>query len=281
MDINALRKKIDETDSKILELLNSRAEVVQEVGRLKIQSGRRDFYIPHREKKIISGLVKRSKGPLGAEQLEGIYREIINACRSLESKLKVAYFGPAGTFTHLAAMKNFGASGDYVPVKSIADVFTEVEKGRAGYGVVPVENSNEGVVNHTLDMFIESDLVICSEINMQIEECLLSRSGVRKDIKKVYSHPQPLAQCRNWLEENLPGVPVIEVSSTAVASKRAAQEKAPPPRGTRWHRGFQGELYPLPGGREKSFGCFRRGQDVHYVLHKGQGGRFARHAHVV
>jgi chorismate mutase/prephenate dehydratase len=122
-------------------------------------------------------------------------------------------------------MKNFGSSGLYVPVKSIADVFTEVEKGRAGYGVVPVENTNEGVVNHTLDMFIESNLVICSEINMQIEECLLSKEGSLKAIKIVYSHPQPLAQCRGWLEENLPGVQVVEVHSTGVASKRAVSEK--------------------------------------------------------
>ncbi len=225
MEIESLRKKIDEIDSKTLELLNSRAKLVVEVGKIKIKSGLRNFYIPHREKQIISGLVKRCKGPLGPESVDAIYREIINACRSLESKLKVAYFGPAGTFTHLAAMKNFGSSGDYVPVKSIADVFTEVEKGRAGYGVVPIENSTEGVVNHTLDMFFESDLVICSEINMQIEECLLSKTGNKKDIKKVYSHYQPLAQCRNWLEENLPGVPVVEVSSTAAASKRAATEK--------------------------------------------------------
>lgn len=225
MEIDSLRKKIDKIDGQLLGLLNDRAKVVQGIGKIKIKSGSGDFYIPHREKKIISTLTKRSKGPLEPEALESIFREIINACRSLESKLKVAYFGPEGTFTHLAAMKNFGSSGLYVPVKSIGDVFTEVEKGRAGYGVVPVENTNEGVVNHTLDMFIESNLVICSEINMQIEECLLSKEGSLKAIKTVYSHPQPLAQCRGWLEENLPGVQVVEVHSTAAASKRAVSEK--------------------------------------------------------
>jgi len=225
MEIEDLRKKIDKVDLEILKALNKRAELVKDVGRVKIKSGRKDFYIPHREKKIISGLNRVNRGPLEVEAVESIYREIINACRSLESKLRVAYFGPEGTFTHLAAMKNFGSSGDYVPVKTIADVFTEVEKGRAGYGVVPVENSTEGMVNHTLDMFIESNLVICSELNMRIEECLLSATGNVKDIKVVYSHYQPLAQCRNWLEENLPGIPVIEVSSTAAASKRALKEK--------------------------------------------------------
>jgi len=251
MEIEDLRRKIDAADSKLLELLNSRAKLVQEVGKLKIRSGRRDFYIPHREKKIISSVVKRNGGPLEPGAVEAIYREIINACRSLEAKLKVAYFGPEGTFTHLAAMKNFGSSGDYAPVKSIADVFTEVEKGRAGYGVVPVENSNEGVVNHTLDMFIESDLVICSEINMQIEECLLSSTGNKKDIKKVYSHAQPLAQCRNWLEENLPGVPVIEVSSTSVASKRAAAERGAAAIGSRAAAAIY-DLEIVAGGIEDS-----------------------------
>jgi chorismate mutase/prephenate dehydratase len=176
------------------------------------------------EKKIISRVIKNNPGPLSSAALESVYREVLNACRSLESRLTVAYFGPEATFTHQAALKNFGSLASYVPFKSIADVFTEVEKHRVDYGVVPIENSTEGVVNHTLDMFIEADLVICAEISMPIEQCLLSRSGDKKTIRKVYSHPHALPQCRNWLEANLPGVAVIEISSTAEAAKKAAGE---------------------------------------------------------
>ncbi|MBN1822954.1 MAG: prephenate dehydratase [Endomicrobiales bacterium] len=224
MDINELRKKIDGIDVKTLELLNERAGLAKKIGGIKSKSGK-DFYSPGREKKVISDAVKRNAGPLPQSAVESIWREIVNACRSLESRLRIAYLGPEATFTHLAAIKNFGISADFVDVKSIADVFAEVERGRADFGVVPIENSTEGVINHTLDMFIESDLQICSELNMQIELCLISKSGKKSAIKKIYSHPQPLAQCRNWLEENLAGVPITEVSSTSVASKRAASEK--------------------------------------------------------
>ncbi|MHB9154748.1 MAG: prephenate dehydratase [Endomicrobiales bacterium] len=224
MELEKLRSRIDEVDRRMLALLNRRASLARQVGKLKARAGQ-DFYIPHREKKIVSGLLKENRGPLSALALESIYREILNACRSLESRLKISYFGPEATFTHQAALKNFGTSAEYLPVKSITDVFSEVEKNRADYGVVPIENSTEGVVNHTLDMFIESDLVICAEISMEIELCLLSQSGDRKAVKKIYSHSQPLAQSRKWLEENLPGVPVIEMSSTSQAAKRAAREK--------------------------------------------------------
>ncbi len=162
---------------------------------------------------------------LAPEALEGIYREIVNACRALESRLHIVYFGPEATFTHQAALKNFGAGAAYAPAQTIRDVFTEVEKNRADYGVIPVENSTEGIVNHTLDMFIESDLSICTEISMAIELCLLARSGRSEDVKRVCSHPQPLGQSRNWLEKNLPGIPVLEMPSTAEAAKRAAREK--------------------------------------------------------
>jgi chorismate mutase/prephenate dehydratase len=224
MELDELRKKIDAVDGEILSRLNRRADLVKKVGKLKQKTGQ-DYYIPHREKNILSNLVKSNCGPLPADAVESIYREILNACRSLESKLKVAFFGPAATFTHQAALKNFGVAAEYIPVRSIADVFTEVEKNRADYGVVPIENSTEGVVNHTLDMFIDSELVICAEISMPIELYLLSRSGNRKDVKKIVSFSQPLAQCREWLEKNLPGVPIAEVSSTAEAAKRAAQDR--------------------------------------------------------
>jgi len=224
MELDKIRKQIDELDKDILDLLNRRASLAKEIGKIKVSSGK-EIYIPHREKRIILELLRRNKGPLSSSAVSSIYREIFNVSRSLESKIKVAYFGPEGTFTHQATLRNFGSASDYLPVKSIGDVFTEVEKDRANYGVVPIENSTEGVVNHTLDMFIESDLVICSEISMQIEECLLSVSGRKKDVKKIYSFPNPLAQCRNWLEANMPMVPLIEVSSTSEAARRAAKDK--------------------------------------------------------
>jgi chorismate mutase / prephenate dehydratase len=225
MSINFFRKKIDKLDGAILNLLNRRADIVKKIGRLKMKTGQ-DFYIPHREKKIIAGLIKNNKGPLPNDSIEYIFREILNASRSLESRIRVSYFGPEATFTHQAALKNFGSGAQYLPVKSITDVFLEVEKDRADYGVVPIENSTEGIVNHTLDMFLESDLLICAEISMQIEENLLSKSGNIKDIKKVYSYTQPLAQCRRWLEKNLPGIPIEEVSSTSEAAKLASLDKS-------------------------------------------------------
>lgn len=224
MKIKKLRTEIDGVDQQLLALLNRRASLVKQVGVLKTRAGQ-DFYIPHREKKIIAGLTRGKTGPLSATAIEAIFREVLSACRALESRITITYFGPEATFTHQAAMKHFGAGAAYAPVRTIADVFTEVAKNRADYGVVPVENSTEGMVNHTLDMFIESDLSICAEISMPIEECLLSKDGARRSIRRVYSHPQPLAQCRDWLVTNLPGVEIVEVSSTAVAARRAAREK--------------------------------------------------------
>lgn len=222
-DIDGLRTRIDAVDESILGLLSRRASLVKQVGGIKVKTGQ-EFYIPHREKKIIANLQKKNTGLLPPEAIEAIYREILNACRSLETRLKVAFFGPEGTYTHQAALRNFGASAAYLAAPAISDVFAAVEKGRADFGVVPIENSTEGVVNHTLDMFIESDLVICAEISMGIEHYLLSVSGEKKKITKVYSHPQALAQCRKWLSVNLPNIPVIETSSTSEAVRRAARE---------------------------------------------------------
>jgi chorismate mutase/prephenate dehydratase len=224
MDIDALRQKIDAVDSQLLELLNRRAAIARQVGQWKIKNGH-EFYKPHREKAIIAALTKKNAGPLPAISIESIYREILSACRSLEARLKISYLGPEATFSHLAAMKNFGPVAEYIPAKTISDVFPEVEKGRADYGVVPIENSTDGIVNHTLDMFIDSDLVICSEISMPIELYLLSRTGNKKDIKRVYSHPQPLGQSRKWLATNLPGIPIIEKSSTTEAARCVQREK--------------------------------------------------------
>lgn len=216
--IEQLRARIDSIDDQIVGLLNERSRVVLEVGKFKSGSNMQ-FHVPGRERQIYERLNNLNTGPFPNDALRSIYREIISACLSLESPMKVAFMGPKATFSHLATMQQFGLSAELVPLKSIPSVFEEVEKGRAFYGVVPVENSTEGVVSHTLDMFVDSSLQITSEILLEVHHDLLSRTGRLEDIKKVYSHSQPIAQCRQWLDENLPGVPLVDVASTAVAAQ--------------------------------------------------------------
>lgn len=216
--IQELRSRIDDIDDSILRLLNERSKVVLEVGRLK-SGNNLDFHVPGRERQIYDRLLGQNPGPFPNDALKSVFREIISACLALESPMKVAFLGPKATFSHLATMQQFGLSAELVPQKSIPAVFEEVEKGKALYGVVPVENSTEGVVSHTLDMFVESGLQITAEIMFEVHHDLLSRTGRMEDIKKVYSHPQPIAQCRQWLENNLPGVPMVDVASTAVAAQ--------------------------------------------------------------
>ena len=223
--LDTLRQEIDTVDDRILELLNARARVVLEVGHAK-QGQDREFYVPAREKAIFDRLTRQNDGPFPEEGVRRVYREIISSCLSLEQKMKVAFLGPQATYTHVAAMKQFGQSAELVPQKSIAHVFDEVARGRAHYGVVPVENSNEGVVSHTLDMFMQSELKITAEILLAISHDLLSQSGRLDDVRKVLSHPQGLAQCRKWLEENLPDIPLVDVGSTALAAQMAAADGA-------------------------------------------------------
>jgi len=216
--LEELRRSIDEIDDRILDLLNERAATVVAVGRLKSRE-RLDFYSPSREREIYDRLSARNLGPFPSEALRSVFREIISASLALESPMKVAFLGPKATFTHMAAMQQFGLSAELTPQKSIPAVFEEVVKGRAQYGVVPVENSTEGMVSHTLDMFMESDLKIIAEILLEVSHDLLSRTGRLEDVKKVYSHPQAIAQCRKWLDDNLPNVPVVDVASTALAAQ--------------------------------------------------------------
>ncbi|WP_027715092.1 prephenate dehydratase [Desulfuromonas sp. TF] len=220
-----LRKQIDSIDDQILDLLNRRAGVVIEVGKTKTGESK-EFYVPSREMAIYERLTSKNTGPFPAEAVRRVFREIISASLSLEQPMKVAFLGPQGTFTHAAAMKQFGFSAQLVPQKSIPAVFDEVQRGRAHYGVVPVENSTEGAVSHTLDMFMESEQKINAEILLEISHFLLSRTGRFEDIRKVVSHPQPLAQCRKWLEENLPDIPLIDVGSTALAAQTAAEDES-------------------------------------------------------
>ncbi len=222
--LNGLRQQIDAIDDQILDLLNARAKVVIEVGETKAGE-KREFYVPSREQAIYQRLCEGNPGPFPSEAIRRVYREIISACLSLEEPMKVAFLGPQATFTHVAAMQQFGLSARLVPLKSISAVFEEVARGRAPYGVVPVENSNEGVVSHTLDMFMESELKVSSEILLEISHDLLSRSGRLEDVRKVISHPQALGQCRKWLEENLPDIPLVDVASTALAAQMAAEDE--------------------------------------------------------
>lgn len=222
-DLNDLRKKIDEIDLRILELLNKRAEIAIAIGKAK-QNKNLNIHSPEREREILQRLTESNPGPFPNNVLKLLYEEILSASLSLQQPLTVAYLGPSATFTHLAASKKFGSSAEYLPESTIREVFEAVTRGKAQYGVVPIENSNEGVVNYTLDMFVDSDLKIAFEIMLQISHNLLSKSGSRADIKKIYSHPQAKAQCRDWLEKNFPGVPIIEELSTAAAAKRVSKD---------------------------------------------------------
>jgi chorismate mutase/prephenate dehydratase len=239
MRLEDLRKKIDEIDDKLVDLLNERTNIVIEIGKLKQKMGVISYH-PDRENMIYRRLKARSKGPFPPEALRAVYREIMSASLNMETPLRVAYLGPEATFTHLAAKKRFGTSTTFVPVKKISDVFLEVEKGRSDYGVVPIENTTEGAVTHTLDMFVMSDLKICSEVLLPISHSLLSKHELNR-VKKVYSHPQAFAQTKVWLEENLKDVTYIEVSSTAEAARLAAQEEGAAAIGSE----LAGEIYDL------------------------------------
>jgi chorismate mutase/prephenate dehydratase len=216
------RRAIDKLDHKIVELLNERTKHVLEIGAIKIKNGE-EIYAPHRELAVLERVAKVNQGPITNESLRAIYREIMSSALSLEKTMVIAYFGPEATYTHQAAIRRFGASLKYTPQKTISDVFTEVSRGRADYGVVPVENSTEGIVTHTLDMLVDSDLKIVSQIVLPIQHCLLSNSP-RAEIKKLYSHPQPLGQCRAWLQAHFSHIETIETSSTTRAAQLAAQE---------------------------------------------------------
>ena len=218
-----LRQQIDGLDDQILDLLNRRAEVVVEVGKTK-DGSQGVYYVPSREKAIFERLITHNAGPFPDEGIRRVFREIISASLSLEQPLKVAFLGPQATYTHVAAMRQFGLSAQLVPLKSISSIFDEVSRGRASYGVVPVENSNEGVVSHTLDMFMSSDLKVIAEILLPISHDLLNLSGEIGDVRKVISHPQAIGQCRDWLEENLPEIPLVDASSTANAAQQAAED---------------------------------------------------------
>ncbi|HEY3760616.1 MAG TPA: prephenate dehydratase [Verrucomicrobiae bacterium] len=223
MSIPDHRKAIDKLDEQLVRLLNERTRHVLSIGEIKRKAGQ-EIYAPHRERVVLDRITQLNPGPITGEQLRAIYREIMSSALALEKAMSIAYLGPEATFTHEAAIRRFGSSLQYSSQKTIADVFTEVRKGRADYGVVPVENSTEGVVTHTLDMFVDSDLKIVSQIVLPIRQCFLSNSP-RAKIKKLYAHPQSLAQCRGWIQNNLPRVEIVETSSNARSVELASKEK--------------------------------------------------------
>jgi chorismate mutase/prephenate dehydratase len=217
------RKAIDQLDAQIVRLLNERTRHVLAIGEIKLKAGE-EIYAPHRERTVFERVCGHNAGPITNEQLRSIYREIMSSALALEKTMIIAYFGPEATFTHQAAIQKFGSSLNYSAQKTIGDVFAEVAKKSADYGVVPVENSTEGVVTHTLDMFVDSDLKIVSQVLLKIQQCLMSNVKLPQ-IKKLYVHPQSLAQCRGWLAKNLPRVEIVETSSNARSAELAAKEK--------------------------------------------------------
>lgn len=220
-----IRQKIDNIDLTIQQLLNERTAMAQEVARVKIENGEQaDFYRPDREAMVLRKVMERNDGPLSAPEMARLFREIMSACLAAEKTLEVAYLGPEGSFTQAAAQKHFGGSVELHSMSTIADVFHAVETGNACYGVVPVENSSEGMVSHTLDRFIGSPLKINGEVTLRIHHYLLSKETELSHVHTVYAHPQALAQCRQWLTEELPDAELVPLNSNAEAAKKVASD---------------------------------------------------------
>lgn len=223
MNLDDLRRQIDGIDAKVLELLNERARCAMQIAELK-RSANASFYVPERERMVLDRLKAENPGPLPAAAIQSIYREIMSAVRALEKPTSVAFLGPRDTFSHMAARRIFGVTAEYHPLPSLADVFTEVERKRIDYGIVPVESSMGGSVSDTLDRFFCSDLKIINELLLHIRQNLMSKSPIEK-VTRVYSKDNVFVQCRNWLSTNLPDATLVEASSTAEAARLAALEE--------------------------------------------------------
>lgn len=223
-DIGEFRRRIDAIDVQIQGLIDDRARLAREVGASKQSSAAVDFYRPEREAEVLRQVLARNRGPLRDEEMLRLFREIMSACLAQQEPLKIAFLGPEGTFTHAAVTRHFGHSVRALPMPDIEDVFHEVESGSADFGVVPIENSTEGTVRHTLDMFMSSPLKICGEVELAIRHHLLGRMRSLDDVRRICAHGQALAQCRATLDEILPGVEKIAVSSNAEGARRARDE---------------------------------------------------------
>lgn len=223
--LESLRKKIDEIDSLLIDSISERARCAQQVAEVKENQGEQAYYKPEREAQVLRRVMEKNQGPLGNEDMALLFRQIMSACLALEQPVKVAYLGPEGTFTQEAALKHFGDSAVSVPQSAIDEVFREVLSGSCHYGVVPVENSTEGVISHTLDSFMDSSLKICGEVELRIHQHFMVGTNTdKKNISRVYSHAQSLAQCRQWLNSNFPAIERVAVSSNAEAAKRVQGE---------------------------------------------------------
>ncbi len=228
-NLRPLRDQIDRIDSELLRLLNERAQCAVEIGQIKgeqqVEQEETVFYRPERVAQVLERLTKENSGPLGTEEVAAIFREVMSSCLSLEQAVRVSYLGPRGTFSEAAVHKQFGQSVKTLPFHSIDEVFRSVESSSADFGVVPVENSTEGMVNLTLDCFVKSGLQICAEIEMPIHQCLLRQAGADGNAKEILSHPQSLAQCRLWLDSHYREVPRRSVASNAEAARLAAEDE--------------------------------------------------------
>lgn len=247
--LETLRQRIDQLDSDILLLISERASCAKQVADVKLADDPTTvFYRPEREAQVLRRIMALNDGPLDDEEMARLFREIMSACLALEQPIKVAYLGPEGTFTQQAALKHFGESAVSLPMAAIDEVFREVEAGAVNYGVVPVENSTEGVVNHTLDTFMESSINICGEVVLRIHHHLLVSENTRRDkVSRIYSHPQSFAQCRKWLDAHFPHAERVPVASNAEAAKLVKTE---------WHSAaiagdMAGKLYGLERIAEK------------------------------
>ncbi len=221
MNLSDIRNAIDELDGQIIRLLHRRFDLVQRVGSIK-RSGSSPIYVPEREAALYARIHRLNAGKLPEKALKAIYREIISCSFILEGNFKVAYLGPEGTWSHQAAVQQFGSSIDMIPCAGFREVFDEVERGNASYGVVPMENSTYGSVAQVMDLFIESPLRICAQMQLRIQNCLLANTA-RDSIKTIYSHPQILGQCRGWLERKYPAAKLIEMPSSTAAARIAAE----------------------------------------------------------
>ncbi len=297
-ELATLRDQIDEIDREILDRLNHRASRVQRVGELKRGGRKGPIYVAARERDLVRALVESNAGPFPNAAIPHVFREIISATRSLEERVRVAFLGPDGTFSHQAASRQFGSQVEYVPVTTLRDVFTLTERGDTQFSVVPVENTIEGPITVTFDALVETDVTICSEIKLEISQHLMSRTGLLEDVQKVASHPQPLAQCRGWFEANLHGVETLETTSTAAAAQLAhADEKVasigsevtaevydlvPIASAIEDHRGNTtrflviGRETPAPSGQDMTSAIFTVRRDQSGALHDLLG-PFARH----
>jgi len=226
LDLAEIRKRINAIDERIQGLINDRAKIAQLVGVAKGDLGSAvDYYRPEREAEVLRSIVDRNEGPMRDEEMLRLFREIMSACLAQQEPLKIGFLGPEGTFTQTSVYKHFGHSVRALPYHTIDEVFQEVESGAADFGVVPIENSTEGSVNHTLDLFLTSPLKISGEIELKIEQHLMSRfKGIDK-IARICAHEQSLAQCRGWIRENLPHVELIGMSSNAAGARRARDEE--------------------------------------------------------